>query len=83
LLCQLTADVLGREVCAGPTESTALGNLVVQMISIGSISDINEARVIIGKSFEIKTFAPRWVLHLNQIKERWDKLHHMTEKEVI
>jgi rhamnulokinase len=83
LLCQLTADVLGREVCAGPTESTALGNLVVQMISIGSISDINEARAIIGKSFEIITFAPRWVPHLNQIKERWDKLHHVTEKDVI
>lgn len=75
LLCQLTADVIGREVMAGPTESTALGNLVVQMISSGNISDIHKARAIIGNSFEIKTYTPRPTANFNNILSRWKALH--------
>ncbi|MGE7613413.1 rhamnulokinase [Paenibacillus sp. NPDC101420] len=74
LLCQLTADVIGREVKAGPTESTALGNIVVQMISTGSITDINEARDIIAESFEIKAYTPRPTAHLEDILIRWKEL---------
>ena len=33
LLNQLTADVIGKPVVAGPGEATALGNIMVQMIS--------------------------------------------------
>lgn len=78
LLCQLTADVIGREVKAGPTESTALGNIVVQMISTGSISDIHEAREIIGQSFEIKSYTPRPTAHLEDILSRWKELQLST-----
>lgn len=74
LLCQLTANVIGREVSAGPIESTALGNLVVQIISTGSISDINEAREIIGRSFEIITYTPREFPNLNETLKRWKAL---------
>ena len=35
LLCQLTADVIGREVLAGPVEATALGNVLVQARAAG------------------------------------------------
>lgn len=61
LLCQLTADVLGIPVEAGPTESTALGNLAVQMVSAGAIRDIGEAREIIRRSFPIRSYVPRSV----------------------
>lgn len=74
LLCQLTADVIGREVKAGPTEATALGNIVVQMISSGSIADINEARDIIAQSFEIKSYTPRPTAHFEEILSRWKDL---------
>ncbi|WP_059044369.1 rhamnulokinase [Paenibacillus rubinfantis] len=59
LLCQWTADVAGISVEAGPTESTALGNLLVQMISSGAIRDIGEGRELIRRSFSIRTYVPR------------------------
>ncbi|WP_339314284.1 rhamnulokinase [Paenibacillus sp. FSL R10-2734] len=74
LLCQLTANAIGREVKAGPTEATALGNIVVQMISTGSIADIIEARAIIEQSFEITSYFPQTITHFDNILSRWKDL---------
>jgi len=43
----LTADATGLEVFAGPTEGTAIGNLIVQMIAAGEFKDLAEARAAI------------------------------------
>ncbi len=75
LLCQLTADVIGREVLAGPTESTALGNLAVQLIHVGCVANLAEARAIIGNSFPIVTYTPRPVPQLEELLDRWGALH--------
>ncbi|WP_238651519.1 rhamnulokinase [Paenibacillus piscarius] len=75
LLCQLTADVTGREVLAGPTESTALGNLAVQMIEAGRVSDIHEARRIIADSFAVRSYLPQPVPQLAELLVRWERLH--------
>ena len=37
LLCQLTADVTGRPVLAGPVEATGVGNLLVQAWAAGEL----------------------------------------------
>ena len=58
-LNQATADACGLPVYAGPTEGTALGNLMVQFIFAGEYADIQEARAAIHKSFEIKEYLPR------------------------
>lgn len=58
LLCQFTANAIQREVWAGPTEASALGNLIVQFITLGYIDNLSEARSIILKSFPIKTYTP-------------------------
>ncbi len=58
-LNQRTADVCGRVVISGPTEGTAIGNLVCQMISSGEIRDLKEARSIIKDSFKIKEYKPK------------------------
>ena len=58
MLNQLIADVTGKEVCAGPVEATAIGNIMAQLMALGEVKDIKEARRIIQKSFEVKTYLP-------------------------
>ena len=58
-LNQATADACGLPVFAGPTEGTALGNLMVQFIFAGEYASLEEARAAIKKSFEIKEYLPR------------------------
>ena len=58
-LNQATADACGLPVFAGPTEGTALGNLMVQFIHSGEYANLEEARTAIKKSFEIKEYLPR------------------------
>ncbi len=55
-LNEMTAKATGLPVYAGPIEGTALGNIIVQMISVGEISDLARARAIIKDSFEIKEY---------------------------
>ena len=52
-LNELTAKYTGKDVYAGPTEATALGNLVVQMMYAGELKGLTEARNCIRNSFEI------------------------------
>ncbi|SER14407.1 rhamnulokinase [Butyrivibrio fibrisolvens] len=49
-----TAQATGLPVFAGPTEGTALGNLIVQFICSGEYKNLQEARDAIKKSFDIK-----------------------------
>ncbi len=53
-LNELTAKHTGRKIITGPTEGTAIGNLMMQMIGNGSLADVSEGRKIIKNSFEIK-----------------------------
>ena len=55
-LNQLTAKYTGKEVHAGPTEATAIGNLTAQMIKAGEFASVEEARSCIYDSFEIKQY---------------------------
>jgi rhamnulokinase len=57
-LNELTARTTGLTVYAGPIEGTAIGNLVVQMIEEGEFDDLQAARDVIFRSFEIKEFKP-------------------------
>ena len=54
----LTAKATGLPVLAGPTEGTAIGNLLVQMLAAGIFKNLQEARDAVRTSFEIKEFLP-------------------------
>ncbi|MFT9452104.1 rhamnulokinase [Liquorilactobacillus ghanensis] len=58
LMNQLTATIGNVNVYAGPSEATAIGNIMVQMITKGDILNVYLARRIIAKSFAIKEFRP-------------------------
>lgn len=57
-LNQLTANATGKTVYAGPTEATAIGNIVCQMLACGDLPSVTEARACIFDSFAVKTFTP-------------------------
>ena len=53
-LNKLTKEYTGKRVLAGPTEGTAVGNLLTQIISAGEIKDLKEGRLVVKNSFEVK-----------------------------
>jgi rhamnulokinase len=64
LLCQLTADACNRGVLAGPAEATAIGNILVQALGLGLVGSLAEAREMVRRSFELRSYTP-------QHPERW------------
>lgn len=59
LLCQLAADATGLRVLAGPTEATALGNIVVAARGAGLIDgDLAALRRLVRSSCELATYLP-------------------------
>ena len=59
LLCQLTANLTGLPVFAGPVEATALGNVLVQAIATGEVADLTQARELSAASTERTRFEPQ------------------------
>ncbi len=57
-LNQLTAQVAGMCVLAEPTEATAIGNAIAQMIADGVWEDLAEARECVYRSFSVRRFLP-------------------------
>ena len=58
LLNQMTADAIGRPVIAGPAEATATGNAIVQLIAIGELASVSEARAMLSEAGEQAVFDP-------------------------
>jgi len=66
LLCQFTANALGKKVITGPIEATASGNILMQARATGQIKSLEQAREIVRNSFELKEYEPQDV-------SLWDK----------
>jgi rhamnulokinase len=60
LLCQLTADACGLPVEAGPVESTALGNVLVQARRAGLVGpDLASMRRLLRATQPVRRYQPR------------------------
>ena len=55
-LNELTAEITGKRVLAGPGEATAIGNLGAQMIADGAFADLKEFRGCVFESFGVKEY---------------------------
>jgi rhamnulokinase len=58
LLNQFTCNAVGVPVTAGPSEGTAIGNIMLQAKAAGLVKDIQEMRSLIGRSIELNSFVP-------------------------
>ena len=65
MLNQFTANAIGKPVITGPIEATAVGNLTAQLLALGEVSSLSEARALIKRSFPTREYLPverdRWV----------------------
>lgn len=59
LLCQMTANAIGRPVIAGPTEATALGNAITQLVTLGEFKDVAQARELLSHAEGMMTYEPQ------------------------
>jgi rhamnulokinase len=57
-LNRITAKACGRTVYAGPSEATAIGNLLVQMMADGAVSDLKAGRQLVFDSFAVREYRP-------------------------
>jgi rhamnulokinase len=75
LLNQFTADACNRVVLAGPVEATAIGNVLTQAIGVGVLGSLADAREVVRRSFEVRTFTPRNADAWQQPYERFLGFH--------
>ena len=59
LLNQLIANATGIQVIAGPSEATALGNVMVQCKTAGGVGSLAEIREVIRNSSALDVFEPK------------------------
>ena len=74
LLCQMTADACRRTVVAGPAEATGIGNLLMQMIGLGDLGSVDEARALVRRSFSPVTYEPKDPQPYDEAAERFNRL---------
>jgi rhamnulokinase len=63
LLNQIAADATGCTVIAGPVEATAIGNVLLQGISLGIVKDLDDLRSIVRESVTLETYTPDPEMH--------------------
>ncbi|MDR3246654.1 MAG: rhamnulokinase [Prevotellaceae bacterium] len=73
LLNQFIANSIGLPVVAGPSEATAIGNVMVQAKGLGIVNSLSEMRAIIGNSVSLETFYPE---NSAQWDEAYNRFHH-------
>lgn len=66
MLNQWTANALGIPVIAGPSEATAIGNIMIQAITSGMATDVSTMRQVVRKSIKMQCF-------LSENEQAWEE----------
>jgi rhamnulokinase len=74
VLNQFTADACGVPVVAGPVESTALGNVLVQAMGAGEIGSLSELREVVRNSESLVQYEPRNTAAWNDVWSRFERV---------
>jgi sugar (pentulose or hexulose) kinase len=61
-------------VLAGPTEATAVGNILVQAIAMGHLDSLRDLRRIVRDSFPVTEFRPEDNSVWNDAYDRFQRL---------
>jgi len=61
LLNQFAANTANLPVLAGPSEATAIGNILMQMVALGELGSLEQARELVRDSFEVDEYLPEQV----------------------
>ena len=75
LLNQFTADSIGLPVVAGPSEATAVGNLMIQARAAGCVTTLREMRALIARCIPTERFTPH---HDATWDEAYDRFRRIT-----
>jgi rhamnulokinase len=70
LFCSMFASAVGLPVKAGPTEATALGNILYQLRSGDEISDFETGRQLAMDRFSFTTYEPQNASKWARLRER-------------
>ena len=73
MICRFTANATKRTVHAGPVEATSIGNVIVQAIACGAVSDLCEGRQVVKNSFDITEYTPENSAEWDKAYEEWKK----------
>ena len=74
LLNQFTADSTGCTVVAGPVEATAIGNILMQAITMKHLGSLADAREVVRASFEPEIYEPKRSADWDEAYERLQKV---------
>lgn len=74
LLNQFTANATGRPVVTGPVEATALGNVLVQARTSGSVGSLSQIRDIVRASSTMQRYEPQNTSQWNDAYARFTSL---------
>ena len=74
MLNQFTANSIGKPVVTGPIEATAVGNLTTQLLALGEVAGLGEARALVKRSFPTEEYLPADVEAWNEAYGRFEKI---------
>lgn len=74
LLNQFTANSIGMPVVAGPSEATAIGNVMMQAMAAGVATDVAGMRKLVHSATPLKTYHPEETDVWNRAYLRFKKL---------